>query len=576
MRPAALICALTLLLAPLSAARQEHAGLARLADELTARSGPGFWGDTDGPLVRDRLLVLSETAAREHAGWAADFGRRVEAIDPAGLSHDDWITWQLLRWEGEMAAGRGEFYWYDVPITPYASPLRTIGSGFAAAGLASEADRLRYLDGLRQLAVLAAQIDTKLRGQAARGIVLPVAQIDGVAPLLRGFAAPPEAHPMHVPAPRLEAVPAAARQAFAADVSRTLGDVVAPAFDRLGAYVEGPYRAEAPAEGGVGRYPGGDRYYRYLVRLHTGLELTPAEIHEIGLAEVARLERALDEARVQAGFAGSLEEFRTFLKTDRRFIPSSPEQIAERLMAAAARIEPVLGDWFGARPKAPYGVRRLAPALEPVMTYGYYQIPTAQDPQGYYMFNGSRLEERSLLNAAALAYHELVPGHHLQMALTFENTRLGRFRRNAMYTAFAEGWGEYASDLAGEMGMYTDPYDRAGRLSMDLFLSTRLVVDTGLNALGWTRERAMAYMRAHTFESETQIATETLRYATDLPGQALAYKLGSRGIRDLRERTRARLGPAFDVRRFHDVVLLHGSMPIGVLEQHVERALAPR
>jgi uncharacterized protein (DUF885 family) len=574
MRWAALMCAATLALMPSSASVREHPELARLTEELTARSGPGFWGETDGPLVRDRLLVVSEPAAREHAAWATGFLKRVVAIAPDELSHEDWITWRLLQWEGEMAAGRGEFFWYDVPITPYASPLRTIGTGFAGAGLASNEERLRYRDGLHQLAVLAGQIEAKLRGQAARGIVLPNAQIDAVVPFIRGFAVTPDNHPMAVAAPRLAAIPEADRDGFAADVRRALADVVVPVFERLASYVDGPYRARAADEGGVGRYPGGDRFYAYLVRLHTGLDLTPDEIHQIGLQEVARLERELDAARQQAGFSGTLAEFRRFLKTDRRFVPSRPEQIAERLRAAAARIEPQLDEWFSERPKAPYGVRRLAPALEPVMTYGYYQVPTAQNPEGYYLYNGSQLDQRSLLNAAALSYHELVPGHHFQMALTLENPRLGRFRKNAMYTAYAEGWAEYASDLAGDMGMYDDPYDRAGRLSMDLFLSTRLVVDTGMNALGWTRERAMAFMREHTFESAEQIATETLRYSTDLPGQALAYKLGSRGIRELRERTRSRLGNAFDVRAFHRAVLGHGSMPIGVLEGHIERAMA--
>jgi len=167
-----------------------------------------------------------------------------------------------------------------------------------------------------------------------------------------------------------------------------------------------------------------------------------------------------------------------------------------------------------------------------------------------------------------------VPGHHFQINLARENETLSAFRRNSMYTAFTEGWGEYASDLAGEMGMYEKPYDHAGRLAMDLFLSTRLVVDTGMNALGWSRDRAMDYMRAHTLESDAQIATETLRYSADIPAQALAYKMGSRGIRELRERMRARIGSQFDVRRFHDAVLGHGAMPLNVLEEHLERTLA--
>jgi len=207
------------------------------------------------------------------------------------------------------------------------------------------------------------------------------------------------------------------------------------------------------------------------------------------------------------------------------------------------------------------------------MTYGYYQVPTSTDPKGVYLFNGSMLEQRTLLNAAALSYHELVPGHHFQINLSRENRALSAFRRNALYTAFTEGWGEYASDVAGEVGMYSDPYDRAGRLAMDLFLSTRLVVDTGMNALDWSRERAMEFMRAHTLESEAQIATETLRYSTDIPAQALAYKMGSRGIHELRDATRKRLGDRFDIRRFHDAVLAQGAMPLSVLERHLERVL---
>ena len=199
-----------------------------------------------------------------------------------------------------------------------------------------------------------------------------------------------------------------------------------------------------------------------------------------------------------------------------------------------------------------------------------YQPPTAADPRGYYYFNGSSLKDRSLLNAAALVYHELVPGHHFQIALQHENSDLPTFRRDAGWTAYTEGWGEYASSLAGEMGMYSDPYDRAGRLMMDLFLSCRLVVDTGMNALGWTRQKAIDYLRENTLESDTQIATETLRYSSDIPGQALAYKMGSAKLRELRTKAERALGPAFDVRRFHDAVLGSGPMPLAVLEQHVD------
>src|SRR5262249_42804232 len=216
------------------------------------------------------------------------------------------------------------------------------------------------------------------------------------------------------------------------------------------------------------------------------------------------------------------------------------------------------------------GANPLEPQLEGPLTFGYYQTPTAQDATGYYRYNGSKLSERTLLGAGSLIAHELVPGHHFQINLQRESTALPKFRRESFYNAFTEGWGDYASDLAGQMGMYADPYDRAGRLSMDLFLTSRLVVDTGMNALGWTRERAVAYMKENTLQSDTEIATETLRYSCDLPAQALAYKMGMRQFVELREKARRALASKFDVRRFHDAVLGSGSLPMDLLANHVD------
>jgi uncharacterized protein (DUF885 family) len=543
---------------------QEYLGQ---ADSLPSES-------TDGPLVRNRLRTLSESAWRDHSAWAADFLARLGGIRAGNLGPEDAITLGLLRWEAQLAAARGEFYWYDIPVTPYSSPMRVIQGDLSSAPLSTPDERQRYLDGLGQLAVIFTSMEVKLRGQADRGILLPQAEIDLVVPYLRSFAEEGDRRPLAPSEARLERLDPETRRQFGQAVAATIDQQVDPAIDRIATYVQGPYRARAGIDVGASRHPGGERYYRFLVRARTGLDLTPEAIHQIGLDEVARLERELEDVRRQAGFTGSLSEFRAFLKSDPQFVPKHPREIGDALIAAAARIEPKLGDWFGSRPKAPYGAERLSLALEPSMTYGYYQMPTAQDPKGYYLFNGSRLEQRTLLNAAALSYHELVPGHHFQINLARENETLSAFRRNSMYTAFTEGWGEYASDLAGEMGMYEKPYDHAGRLAMDLFLSTRLVVDTGMNALGWSRDRAMDYMRAHTLESDAQIATETLRYSADIPAQALAYKMGSRGIRELRERMRARIGSQFDVRRFHDAVLGHGAMPLNVLEEHLERTLA--
>ena len=249
---------------------------------------------------------------------------------------------------------------------------------------------------------------------------------------------------------------------------------------------------------------------------------------------------------------------------------ASAEDIGDRMMAAIRRIEPKVSAFFPLQPKAPYGVRRLDPSLEQSMTYGYYQQPAGSERGGYYLFNAFKPDERSVLMAEAVIYHELVPGHHFQIVLQRENDSLIPYRRNSGFTAFTEGWAEYASDLAGEMGMYVDPYQRAGRVAMDLFLSTRLVVDTGMNALGWSREKGVAFMREHTFESDLQIDTESLRYSADYHGQALAYKLGARKFHELRERAQKALGAKFDLAAFHAHVLRAGSMPLSVLDGHVD------
>jgi uncharacterized protein (DUF885 family) len=294
------------------------------------------------------------------------------------------------------------------------------------------------------------------------------------------------------------------------------------------------------------------------------------------VSEVERLEGELDAVRAAVGFQGSREEFHRYLRTDPRFFEASPEAINARLARHVAKIEPHIDDYFARKPAAKYGVQRLDPSLEGAMTFGYYKQPEPDDPRGLYYFNGSKPGERNLLFGLALMAHELVPGHHFQIARQAENQSLPPLRRETYDTAFVEGWGEYAAALGLDMGIYDDPYDRAGRLMMDMMLSSRLVVDTGMNALGWPRERAMQYLREHSMMSETEIATETLRYSADIPAQALAYKIGSLRMMALRKRAQERLGDRFDIRQFHEWVLANGSMPLQVLEQVVDEHLRPR
>lgn len=518
-----------------------------------------------------RLPDASLKNAQREAGFARSLRERLARLDPAGLNHEEQLSRDILAWELGWTVDFPDHFWTGFQVTPYSNPLRGLEQVFAIHPFEGEDDTARYLDLLRQYATLAGQLRANLETQRSRGMLLPKEEIDAVAAVFRALAAEPEASPLAVDSARLKALPPEKAAAFQAEVRRLLATSIKPVLEGLAAYVAAEdYRRAAPDRVGLGQYPGGEAAYRQLVRYHTSLDLTPEEIHRRGLAEVARIDARMAEVRAKLGFKGSKAEFHRSLKTDPRFLAKTPEEVSERLMAPVRRIEPKVSAYFLRTPKAPYGVARLDPGLEAAMTYGYYQQPTPAVPRGTYLFNGSRLDQRPLLNAAPLIYHELIPGHHFQIALQLENASLPAFRRTAFSTAFVEGWAEYASDLAEEMGLYPDPYEVYGRLAMDAFLSSRLVVDTGMNALGWPRQKAIDFMKENSLESDVQIASETLRYSVDIPGQALAYKTGAAKLWELRRQAEQALGPKFDIRRFHDAVLGSGAMPLTILEKHVD------
>jgi uncharacterized protein (DUF885 family) len=398
--------------------------------------------------------------------------------------------------------------------------------------------------------------------------------IDIIEPVLRSYVKPAEESSLWVEGSRLDGLRrdggAAEVDGFQAELRRLITAEADPALQELADAVAA-VRPQAPERTDLGQYPGGEAVYRALVRYSTTLDVTPEEIHRIGLAEVDRIDARMAVLREKLGIPGTRAEAHRKIRTDQRFLAKTPEEVAERLMAPIRRMEPKVSAYFLRTPKAPYGVKRLDPLLEQgTMTFGNYELPTPASPTGYYRFNGGQLSQRPLLNAAALIYHELIPGHHFQMNLQQENESLPEFRRQTSHTAFVEGWAEYASELGLEMGVYSDPWDEYGRLGMDMFLSVRLVVDTGMNQLGWPRQKAIDYMLDHVLESETQVTSETLRYSAERPGQALAYKMGSRKIRELRTRAETALGDRFDIRRFHEAVIGSGSMPLAVLEKHID------
>jgi uncharacterized protein (DUF885 family) len=532
----------------------------------------------ENPLLRLRkglrvtnLPEISFQRAQENADFARSVLDRLKAVDSTRLGEDEAITRDILEWQSTMEVEGLRYFWLRSLLTPYRSPLPGLRRIFGALPLDSQEDAAAYLRLLEQVRGFVEAIETNARGQLERGYVLSRANLPAAIELVRVHIQPPDKGPFAVPEERLAYLGPEQTVTFRARLSEIVHQQINPALERLLQYLDGDYRARAPEGVGVAQYPDGKEYYRHLTRFHTTLDVTPERVQQTGFRLVSEIQERMDEIRREVGFEGSRAEFHKYLQSEPRYFPRSPEEVAERLKAASDAFFARISSFFLRSPQAPYAVRRLSPALEGSQTYGYYDAPTAAEPTGYYNYNGSRLDERSWLNFQALSFHELIPGHHFQIARQFENEELPELRRHTMQTAFTEGWGSYAAYLGLEAGLYSDPYSRYGLYVMEVFLATRLVVDPGMNFFDWPLERARQYMRDNTLESETQIATESLRYSTDMPGQALGYQMGKAKLLELRQKAERALGVRFDIRRFHEAVIGSGSMPLAVLEKHIDR-----
>jgi uncharacterized protein (DUF885 family) len=414
-----------------------------------------------------------------------------------------------------------------------------------------------------------------LREQKAQGIVAPTAALPGCIGVLRGLSGAVPVY-LGVTHERLALCAPARRDAFLAALQTAIASVQ-DAFGALSAYVEGDYARGAPESVGLGQYQGGRDAYATLIRHHMTLGLTPERVHQLGIELVQEIEDNMARVRAELGFKGSGRDFLDHVKADSRFYCRSAEEVEALYLKLMGKCDAVMGMAFGARQFPPYAVKRLPPEAEAGMTFGYYQPPTMDgDGVGYYMYNGSNLDERTTIGAASLIYHELVPGHHLHVASEMGNPDRPLFRRYPTITAFNEGWAEYAADLGWELGLYEDKYDEYGRYLFQVFLASRLVVDTGLNAFGWSLERARAYLREHTAQSETEIESETIRYATGLPGQGLAYAPGRKHFWAARREAERRLGSHFNLPAFHDAILDGGSLALDDLSFSIEQWSAQR
>jgi len=386
-------------------------------------------------------------------------------------------------------------------------------------------------------------------------------------------AAPLESDPLLQPfaGARLPADRLAELRAVALSVVR---DKIRPAQRDFATFVEKEYLPASRPGLGARTLPGGEAYYRWLTADHTTTTLTPDQIHDLGLKEVARIRARMQDVMVETGFKGDYAAFIAMLRTEPRFYATSRQQLLEKASEIDKRIDDHLPRYFATLPRLTFGVRPVPAEIEDGYTSArYFEGSPKQGVAGGFMVNTSHLDQRPLYELPALAAHESVPGHHLQIALGQELEGVPAFRRNAGVTAFTEGWGLYAESLAGEMGVFGDAYERFGGLSMEMWRACRLVADTGIHWKGWTVAQAKACFTENSALAPLNIDIELARYVS-WPGQALAYKIGQMKILELRSRGQDRLGSRFDIRQFHDAVLLAGPLPLNLLEARVDAWIA--
>jgi uncharacterized protein (DUF885 family) len=358
---------------------------------------------------------------------------------------------------------------------------------------------------------------------------------------------------------------------ISAEIVDAVATKVVPAYRRFADFLAKEYLPACRGQVGASALPNGREFYLDRIRRFTTIDISPQELHQTGIEENARIRGEMEAIRESVGFEGDLPAFLEHLRTDPKFYAKSGEELMKEVAYVLKKADGRLPELFGRLPRIPYGIREIPAYVAPQTTTAYYWPPkTDGTTAGFYYVNTYNLASRPLYQIESLSLHEAVPGHHLQLAIQAELTELHPISRESNFTAFIEGWGLYAERLGKEIGFYKDPYQDFGRLSMEAWRASRLVVDTGIHWMGWSRGRAISYMKENTALSEHNVIAEVDRYI-GWPGQALAYKTGELAIRRMRTEAEDRLGDKFDVRRFHDRVLEAGSIPLPMLERRVER-----
>jgi uncharacterized protein (DUF885 family) len=539
-------------------------------DSLLARTGPVGAGANGNKAALSQWPDVSPAATRETVQNLEAINRRLRSVaNTPGENLDKAILAQVVAEEAEELrrndnrfAFTNDSGFFTLPLYA-ASVTRLTTPEEAQAWIA----RLEALPGFYDAHI------ANLRRAIATGWTQPPLVVAPVMAQAQRIPAKAQDSPLYLP---LLSLPATFPDADALRQrgANALETGVFPAQQRFLTFMEREYAPKARQSLAVRDVPGGGDYYRFLVKRHTTTDLTPDQIHDIGLAEVARVRARMNATMKAAGWQGDLPSFLAFLRSDPRFYAKTPDELLMRAAEIAKRADDQLPGWFKTLPRLSYGVRPVPSDLAPTYTTGrYFPGSATVGLAGGYMVNTSKLDQRPFYELPALTLHEAVPGHHLQIALAQELEAMPAYRRDAGFTAFVEGWALYAEYLGEEMGLYRDAYELFGRLSYEMWRACRLVADTGIHWKRWSLERARACFTENTALAPHNIQTELERYVS-WPGQALAYKIGEIEIRRLRDKAEKALGPKFDRRAFHDAVLRNGALPLALLSTEIDRWIA--
>jgi len=501
----------------------------------------------------------------------------VKRIDRSQLPPTEQINYDLFLRQQQMSAEGHKFHWYLIPLNQREG-IQSADELGDALRFTTVKDYEDWIARLQRFPTYMDQTIALLRQGMVEKIMLPKIIMQRIpAQAEKQIVDDPTKSPFYKPFLTFPpSISSADRDRLTAAAREAVKSQIVPSFRKFHDFWVKEYLPACPDEIGIWKLAHGDEMYAYFVREYTTTNMTPQQVHEAGLAEVKRIRAEMETIKQQTGFQGTMPEFFNYLRTDPKFFYKTPDELFEAYKAMAKTIDPNLVKVFRVLPRTPYGVEAIPAHVAPDTTTAYYRQLSADGSRpGTYFVNLYKPESRPKWEMLVLTLHESVPGHHLQIALAYEAGEQPKFRRYGGYGAFVEGWGLYAESLGDDMGLYTDPYSKFGQLTYEMWRAVRLVVDTGMHSMHWTRKQAIDYFMENAPKAELDIVNEIDRYIA-WPGQALGYKIGQMKIRDLRARASRELGPKFDLKEYHDVVLRNGALPLDILEQNVNAWIAEK